>query len=478
MSVVEEIKEFITYLQDSYYTYKAFFIGCLLIFVCMNQIEYLIIKVIPNKIDQIAIVILVILIWFIWWVILKYKLPKGKKNRINIVISIETENDKQKVRLKNDFARRLKEQINNKKLGSIINISILNNCQTGMISNLVDRYSDLLAKSINEQIQIESLDPILYKEWQKMQKSIQGHFFIWGSIKERDENKYYIDLEALVVHNPVNIKVHREVTEEFLNIWSKRIIFEEKMEFEGFLFSADLIFLSIEYMVGIAAYISRDPLLALELHQNCLRDLSNINPLPPNLAKTKERCTKIIADESLIIARWYYFKDDRSNMNKYLEISFRHMPHNYGGYLLKSILYFEADKIDESLDAVYEAKKYAEKNGTWRYNEGFLLMYKESYEEAINVYRKISEHSFLGEDMVVKEVCAYNEKYLKENPEKIQSLYVLGYLKYKKESNYPESWEHFTLFMKKAGDLHKYKILTERARSYKVELERIMDKKK
>ena len=51
-------------------------------------------------------------------------------------------------------------------------------------------------------------------------------------------------------------------------------------------------------------------------------------------------------------------------------------------------------------------------------------------------------------------------------------FFVLGYLKYKKDSNYPEAYDYFEKFLSKANN--KYDFLIEKAKSYKVELEQKM----
>ena len=54
----------------------------------------------------------------------------------------------------------------------------------------------------------------------------------------------------------------------------------------------------------------------------------------------------------------------------------------------------------------------------------------------------------------------------------IQLFFVLGYLKYKKDSNYPKAYDYFEIFLSKANN--KYDFLIEKAKSYKAELEQKM----
>jgi len=328
-----------------------------------------------------------------------------------IVICINAENDKQKIRIKNDFAGRLNKLILGNNLGKIVNIILLNSYQAERVS------------------------------WNSIQKSIRSHFFIYGNIKERQdmENKYFLDLEALVVHAPVNVPIKKQIKKEFLSVWYKQISFQEKIEFRGFEFTADSIFVAVEYIVGIAALVSGNIELALKLHNNLNNNpyFQKFTPLPPNLKHVKEELKSLLAEENYLIARYYYRQNNLEKCNNCLNQSFL-IQKNYGALLLRSIIEFCIENNPEkALNTIYESKKLAKNDGTWRYSEGF-----------------------------------FNEKILKSNPEKIQLYFILGYLKYKKDSNYPEAYDYFEIFLSKANN--KYDFLIEKAKSYKAELEQKM----
>jgi tetratricopeptide (TPR) repeat protein len=107
-------------------------------------------------------------------------------------------------------------------------------------------------------------------------------------------------------------------------------------------------------------------------------------------------------------------------------------PDSYNISIFKSVKQFSEGKIDESLASLRKARKYARNDGTWRYNEAFILMYQEKWEEAQKTYKRISETSFPTENTTLTEVIEFNEKYSEENPDFLQSLYILGYLNYLK----------------------------------------------
>ncbi len=316
------------------------------------------------------------------------------------------------------------------------------------------------------------------KEWQKIRQSTQGHFFIYGDIRERQdgENRYYLDLEALVIHAPVLFPTKKQIVQEFLSVWYKQISFQEKIEFKGFLFAADSIFIAVQYVVGIAALVSGDVLLALELHTRLDNDsyFSRFNPLPPNLQNVKKKLKVLLAEENFLVAKSFCKQGIFSEAEKYTEQSLSIEP-NYGAYLLKSIIEFlYKNNPDESLKYVYRAREFTNSDGTWRYNEGFLLMYMERFDEALKVYYKIAETSYIGEENTLDEIYKFNEEFLKTHPEKIQSYFIIGFLKYKKDLNYPDALGYLERFISESTSQDKYRILNDKAQEYVKELKKIM----
>ena len=90
-----------------------------------------------------------------------------------------------------------------------------------------------------------------------------------------------------------------------------------------------------------------------------------------------------------MIAKAFSQRGNLIEAEKYTEQSLLIGP-NYGAYILKSIIEFlHKSNPEEALKYVYLARDLAKSDGTWRYNEGFLLMYMEKFDEALKVYRKI-----------------------------------------------------------------------------------------
>jgi len=456
----------LNYIKDNFSRKTAFFLGIVGLLIFFATVDTFIEKFSPRPLCRAIVYLSICVIWLIFWLYKRNHLPKNKKGYVGIVVCVETENDKQKNRLKNDFVKRIRELIVQKNLRSIINVILLSNYQAEYAIKVLEEY---VKNKQNKEAD---------KEWRKIRQRTQGHFFIYGGIRERQdgENKYYLDLEALVIHAPVQFPTQNQIVQEFLSVWYKQISFQEKIEFKGFLFAADSIFIAVQYVVGIAALVSGDVVLALELHTGLDNDpyFSRFNPLPPNLQNVKKKLKVLLVEENFLVAKSFSKQEMFPEAEKYAERSLSIEP-NYGTYLLKSIIEFSyKNNPDKSLEYVYRARELAGGEGTWRYNEGFLLMYMERFDEALKVYNKIAEISYIGEENILIEIYKFNEGFLKNHPDKIQSYFIIGFLKFKKELNYPDALEYLERFISESSSQDKYRILRDKAEEYDRELKKIM----
>ena len=454
----------INYIKDNFSRKRALFVGFLGFLIFFASIDGFIEKFAADSMCRLVFYLVVCAGWFMFWFYSRKYLPRNKKGHIGIVIAIETENDKQKNRIKNDFVKRLRELIAQRNLKSSINVILLSNYQAEYAIDVLGNY-----------VRNKEAD----KEWQKIRKRTQGHFFIYGGIKERQdgENSYYLDLEALVTHAPVRFPTQEKIVQEFLSVWYKQISFQEKIEFKGFLFAADSIFIAVQYVVGIAALVSGDISLALELHTSLDNDpyFTKFKQLPPNLVNVKKKLKALLAEENFLVAKSLSKKGEFSESEKHMERSLSLEP-NYGSYLLKSIIEFtHKNNPDEALKAVYKAKNLANDDGTWRYNEAFLLMYMERFDEAIKIYEKIIDVLYPLEGNTLNEVFSFNEQFVKIHPEKPQAYFILGLLKYKKEMNYPVALECFEKFLLACKSQSKYQVLIKKAEEFQVDLRKLMN---
>lgn len=459
-------------IKNSFPYWPSLLYGLIIIIILIINIDDFVTKYTSSQVFRILGYTLLIFGWYIYWQLNRVVIKKNKKNKIGIVVSIKTENNKQKIRLKNDFIKRLKDLINIHELNELINIVELNEFQTEKVYQILYDVSTLRKTDKS----IQSKNPI-NKRWKKVLRKINGHFYLWGSIKERKDVKlkYIFEIGGRVVHEPLKLNVSNPIEEAFKYVWIKKVMFEESREALGFQFTADFLMLPVSYIIGIAAFISRDPFSALKIHEGLIQNINKFNPLPSNIKKMKNELMIYLSDECQVIARNYQLQINSEKAWKYLRKALYYDPNNYEGLLLKSIFNFDIDKNpEEAIRTCYQAKKVAKDSGTWKYNLAFLLMHLERFEEALKWYENIIKNSFKGENAVLNEVYKFNNELLESNPSHIQSYFILGLLKYKKSNNYPEAHNYFIEFLNNSKNTEKFSILIKETGRYIKELKNKM----
>jgi len=105
------MEEKIKYILENLPKKRALIIGFALLLLVILPLDNSIEKICPNALYRLFGYLPIFIGWFVFWFYKKNILPKNSKNKIGLVICINAENDKQKIRIKNDFTGRLNKLI-------------------------------------------------------------------------------------------------------------------------------------------------------------------------------------------------------------------------------------------------------------------------------------------------------------------------------------------------------------------------------
>jgi len=407
-----------------------------------------------------------LIVWVVIWFHKRTVYPRVPKDKIGLVIAVTTESIKARIRLRADLVHQIKETIGGSSLNGLVHIILLNNYQSEQVRQILDsQRNNLIALREHG----SGLDEKTEAAWQRIQKRMRARGFIFGRIKERlaGESSYILESNALVTLPTLKDELQKGIDKEFGSIWTHRIQIEEKVEFIGFPLSGKLMFIPVAYILGIAALMMRDVFTALKFHEPLMQQTDSLGALP-EIAEVRKKLVTILAEEHTILARYYYeIKPDIVKVRAHLTKGLSFDPRSHMGLVFKSNIDFSIDKNPvEALNSITLARASAGQEGTWRYNEGFLLTYLERFDKALTVYRAIGRSSYEGEIEIVKEVINFNKGILEKEPAKIQCLYILGYLQFRKTKNLVEAQHHFETFLTKSGKEAKYKSLQKDAEKY------------
>lgn len=388
-----------------------------------------------------------LLLWAGYWIHNKITLPINKKNMVGIVIAIYSENEIQRKRLKADFISKLKKDLQNEGILKFSNVIFLKN-----------HFSNQINESDNPKEKLEAIN-----------KQIKAHFYVWGDIKKRSDGdegeKYYINFQGYVVHKPISLNLSETISIDFSKVLPTEVNFLEKRSFKGFEASATIVHLAAKYIIGIAAFVSQDPQLALKLHSGLKDQFNAIRPLPPHLQDIRNRIPLLISDEKLWIAKWYLKNKNSDKAKLFLQEALSENCNSYGAWLFKAIVDFLIDRnIDRSLDSVKKAKRYAKNTYEWRYSMAFLYFWQADYSRALKICDKIKTQNYVTENVTLDEVRKFNLELLKDSDTKAQLYFWIGFLSYFKNDNLGDALQDFEDFEKIASN--DMSILKQRSTTY------------
>jgi hypothetical protein len=406
-----------------------------------------------------AIYFISILSWIIFWTYKRFQLPETPKGKIGIVMAITTKDEKCRTRLDDDFITEFKRQIKESGLQSIIHVVQTKNYQ-----------AERLKPILEEQ---ESSSEII-KKWGKIQPKIKGHLYVWGTLKERkqEKNNYVLDYNALVAHDEFEAKLKQELSSDLKQFWLKQFRIEETNEIDGFLDSANQYYLVAKYLIGYSALYSGAYKAAFVLHKSLENDLAKISI--PNKEELIAKTRKHISTEHFLFAYINQLEGKNSKeIEAHLHLCLTYNPENADAYVFKALFEFlNKGNPHSALQAVYLAKKFSSSdNAGWRYSEAFLKMYLGDYETALKIYRIIFENSFDDEQYILDQVLTFNKNQILRKPPFIESYFIIGILLHKKQHNLPEALDYFNKFLNRVGKVKKYRLLKTEAKKYKREIE-------
>lgn len=388
--------------------------------------------------------------WVSFWLWYR-KIPRGKDGKFVIVIAIRAENDKKKISLISDFKEKIEDLLAQKSLSDILDVVVLNEYHS-------NRLVPIFRKAHG------TLDGLEVQK--KLSKKTNGGLLIYGDVKDRVDGveKCFLNLDAVLFHRESQ-KTSESIKEGFANLWVRSRCFDKNREFHEFRVTAEVIFHATRYVVGMALGASGHIDIALKLHESLYDDFSKLKVCPPNILHIKNKLKELLIEENFILAHYYFRNGDFITSEKHLVKSMQ-IGKSYSGYLLQSNLDF-AYKSDAraALESLKKAKEISKNDGTWRYNKGFLMMFREKFSEALQTYRQIAKphNAYQSEELTLNEVCEYNENFLIKNPNKIWPNFIIGFLKYKKIGNAVDAYGYFEKFLKEAEGKDQYQDLVKEA---------------
>jgi hypothetical protein len=177
------------------------------------------------------------------------RLPETPADKIGILIAIDCESKKERQRLKEDFVKALRDEM------------IRGNHQQYVVNEL----SEYRSRKIESH---ENAMPLL--------RRTGSHLIMYGRCRIRTHQNrptYVLELNASVRHAPIALEISRQFSQDIDLAFPRKALILETEELRGFEFTRDLVGLASRFILGIASWLSGNPVAAFDLHHGVWTEL-------------------------------------------------------------------------------------------------------------------------------------------------------------------------------------------------------------
>lgn len=443
-------------LNKWYYSIKGLVWGLLVIaFIYTASLFNTISSAVGPKVS-IGIGVLSLLVYTIVWYRCNYVYPVNKK-RIGVLFSLEYEKDEQRTLIENDIIRPIKDVIN----GDIIDIIVLKRHLAHRVIETIDKLRN------NKKENIKQMD--------KISDKTKCTFLINIRMKERKmkENAYIIHVDY-AIRMPVGYRVS-EIIKQDLGCFASVIRVFDFDEVVGFDFTATNISYCIRYIMGLASVLSyiicqdiESLIAASELHKEIFEPIKKDLYLCKNKDLIKH-LKDLLAVEYCTIINYYMLNQEYKQAQNLVDEGLDKLPHEFALLCNKSFLSFENNRnVENALSYNDKAKRHANGDLTPTYNRIFLTLYNNDFNQALTLIDSLKGMKCADEERIVKQCIDYSMRIVGCEPDRIQLLFWIGYLKYFKQNKALDALTYFDDFIRLAANGSSYNLLVNRAHKYRM----------
>lgn len=371
---------------------------------------------------------LLFLIWFAnFW-----HLPKTKKGKVGIFLSLNCEDQQEKGRIEKDFVEEVKTILNSADKGEQFQVSVIPTAYTQLIRDL--------------------------ETAQKIRRKIRAHFFVYGDVSRRKVNGndvHVIRNQQIVVHGSVPTQLSKILSQEMNEIFPRRLLVNVENDLLGFEVASRWFGISIRYIIGVAAFFSADFKFAESLFLSILEikdpeTRANVPRLSQIHSLTAKRLSEIyIVQARILFSQW---RDSRNtnimkSMRDLVEKSCKFRKPKKNSYEIYNLLAIASFVLDRNIQAAKNFLVHCKNSGdaTWRFSMAFLEAYIGNLDSSLDIYRRaLSKPVVPG---VLNEIEEFITWILEVEPGKKQLFFCLGYINQFAKEDFTQASKDWEMFL-------------------------------
>jgi len=378
--------------------------------------------------SYIGTILILILLWYY-----TNRPPRTQKGKVGFVVCIQCSDEQEEKVVREDFIRTLRGVLKAGQVGRTFHFIEIPKHVSESINDIDDAYS-LMSKT-------------------------RSHFLIFGRVRRRklDGKEYHIiDLDGVVSHKPIPKETSAKLSKEFAELLPRRLQIPKENDLLSFKFTSDWTECVAKYIIGIASFCSSDIDYAERLYTDVHQKLESFSGDFPVFAKLRERLPKRfyeihISRAKASLKQWRETKEKQAitqlalNLNKIPD----EYSKNYEVLLLRSVeAFLNGRRIEEAIGYVKKCKQFDDP--IWHFNLAFLKAYKDDLKASIREYRKCADYDI--SPITLSEVEDFMVWILKEEPDKYQYYYCLGFFNWKIKGDLYQALDDFKEFINRIRD--------------------------
>ncbi|MDP3012889.1 MAG: hypothetical protein Q8M92_01515 [Candidatus Subteraquimicrobiales bacterium] len=402
------------------------------------------------------------------WVVIYYSMPRGKKGNLSIILAIVSETSKQSNRIRKDLAGNINEMLRSHNLCAKCNLVILNEHQSTRITKMIHRKLDSKPEEAK----------FTHKLFRLVTKYLRYKMIVYGEIKERKQgdNNFIIKLNTIVMLDKgISQRLADMYSRIIAGIWKPQIVFPESIELVGFPMVGDYLFVCAIFIIGSVLPLSDQLDKSIDLlesvrHSHVLDDNQYVIM---NRSRWDNLIDGFLMRSYLSHARQAFFDKNYATAHESVIKSIV-VQKCYDALILRAITeYKHLNNPIKALSTIAEAEPLSKGNRAWMFSRAFLLMHLGNLDDSYHIYERLTKRPNPAEDEMVHGVYEFIQDYLKENNDRFEFHFVLGFLKYKRDTNFAEGLLHMKQFMACSSKCQS-DLLQKRGKIYLDELKRMI----
>lgn len=319
--------------------------------------------------DVFILVVPVSIVFAAWYY--SRRIPKTRKGRVGIVVSVSCRDETDKKMLNEDFVDELKRLTRSGPLAETF--------------DFIELREHIARQILNDE------------DAEKIRRKTRGHLIFYGRIRTRTLQgapTRILKMEGIVSHRSIPKNISRTLATEFAELLPRRVNINKEADFLGFQFTSEWADVVCRYIIGLAAFISGDDKYSEKLFKDTALRLNDKKSDFAIYAQIRERLPLRLSEIAIFrcetsINKWNENHDSGEIGILCDNVSKIHLEHQNDPkiIMITAISQFLSQRSTQTAKKTLLKTKKRSRLGAWHCSMAFLEGFDGQLNKALNHYR-------------------------------------------------------------------------------------------